>query len=182
MKRYISALVWAPLLLGLSYLGGIYTAVLVSILTVLALLEFLNIVKRLGITVWYKLTIAFACIWLLNMFFGNKEWMMPILICWLIMTFGRLALQYPKVNLEEASYNLLGLIYPVAFYSYLYLLRQLPQGAIWTFFTLFLVWSTDTLAYLIGRGFGHFPLRRKLVQIKLLKDLLAVYWGVLLLD
>jgi phosphatidate cytidylyltransferase len=161
LKRYISALVWAPLLLGLSYLGGIYTAVLVSILTVLALLEFLNIVKRLGITVWYKLTIAFTCIWLLNMFFGNKEWMMPILICWLIMTFGRLALQYPKVNLEEASYNLLGLIYPVAFYSYLYLLRQLPQGAIWTFFTLFLVWSTDTLAYLIGRGFGHFPLAPK---------------------
>jgi phosphatidate cytidylyltransferase len=161
LKRFISALVWAPLLLGLSYLGGAYTAVLVSILTILALLEFLNIIKHLGIKVWYILTIAFTFIWLLNMFIGNKEWMMPILICWIIITFGRLAMQYPEVNLEEACYNLLGMIYPVAFYSYLYLLRQLPQGVIWTFFTFFLVWSTDTFAYLIGRGFGHYPLAPK---------------------
>lgn len=161
MKRFISALVWAPLLLGLSYLGGVYTAVLVSILTIMALLEFLNIVKHLGIKVWYILTIGFTFLWLLNMFIGNKEWMMPILICWLIITFSRLAMQYPEVNLEEASYNLLGIIYPVVFYSYLYLLRQLPQGVVWTFFTFFLVWSTDTFAYLIGKGFGHYPLAPK---------------------
>jgi CDP-diglyceride synthetase len=127
----------------------------------MALLEFLNIVKHLGIKVWYILTIGFTFLWLLNMFIGNKEWMMPILICWLIITFSRLAMQYPEVNLEEAGYNLLGIIYPVVFYSYLYLLRQLPQGVVWTFFTFFLVWSTDTFAYLIGKGFGHYPLAPK---------------------
>jgi phosphatidate cytidylyltransferase len=180
LKRFISALVWAPLLLGLSYLGGVYIAVLVSILTILALLEFLNIVKHLRIKVWYTLVIIFTVIWLLNMFIGYKEWMMPILICWLIIIFGRLAMQYPEVNLEEASYNLLGMIYPVAFFSYLYLLRQLPQGIIWTFFVFFLVWSTDTFAYLIGKGFGRNPLAPKVSPNKTVEGSVGGLLGCLI--
>lgn len=180
MKRFISALVWAPLLLGLSYLGGVYIAVLVSILIILALFEFFNIVKHLGIKVWHTLIITFTFIWLLNMFIGHKEWMMPILICWLIIIFGRLAMQYPEVNFEEASYNLLAMIYPVAFFSYLYLLRQLPLGVVWTFFTFFLVWSTDTFAYLIGKGFGHNPLAPKVSPNKTVEGSVGGLLGCLI--
>lgn len=180
MKRFISALVWAFLLLGLSYLGGGYIAVLVSILIILALWEFLNIIKHLGIKVWYPLIITFTFIWLLNLFVGQKEWMMPILICWIIIIFGYLVMQYPKVNLEEASYNLLGMIYPVVFFSYLFLLRQLPQGVIWTFFTFFLVWSTDTFAYLIGKGFGSNPLAPKVSPNKTVEGSVGGLLGCLI--
>jgi phosphatidate cytidylyltransferase len=132
--------------------------ILVSVLTVLALLEYLKIIEHLGIKAWNITIISFTVFWLLNIFYGSKEWMLPILIFWLIIAFSRLALEYPRISLEEASYNLLAIIYPVGFFSYLYLLRQLPQGLTWTFLTFFLVWATDTFAYLIGKGIGKHPL------------------------
>ncbi|HWQ89387.1 MAG TPA: phosphatidate cytidylyltransferase [Desulfitobacteriaceae bacterium] len=177
LKRIISALIWASLLLGLSYFGGIYTVLLVSILTILALLEYLKIIEHLGIKVWHVTVITFALFWLFNIFYGSKEWIMPILILWLIIVFGRLALRYPQVSLEEASYNLLAIIYPVGFFSYLFLLRQLPQGLTWTFLTFFLIWATDVFAYLIGKGIGKHPLAPKISPHKTIEGAIGGLCG-----
>lgn len=155
LKRTISALIGAPLLLGLTYLGGSYTAFLVAILTVLALWEFLRIGEHMGIRPWYKIATIGALIWLCVVFWGNKDLILPMLILWLIFTLGRLALQYPGLTIHEVGYNFLALIYSVVLLSHLYLLRQLPQGIKWTFMTFFLVWATDTGAYLIGRAVGR---------------------------
>ncbi len=180
MKRIISALIWASLLLGLSYLGGVYTVLLVSLLTILALLEYLKIIEHLGINVWQVTIITFTLLWLLNVFYGSKELMFPILILWLIIAFGRLALGYPQVSLEEASYNLLAIIYPVGFFSYLYLLRQLPQGLTWTFLTFFLIWATDVFAYLIGKGIGKHPLAPKVSPHKTVEGAIGGLCGSIL--
>ena len=180
LKRLIGALIWAPLLLGLSYLGGVYTAFLVSILAILALREFLHIGEHMKIKAWYTLTIAFSLVWLVNIFIGNKEWMLPLLVFWVIIAMSRLALQYPQIKLEEVGYNLLAVIYPVVLYSYLYLLRQNSQGINWTFLTFLLVWSTDTFAYLIGRRFGRHLLAPKVSPKKTLEGALGGLLGSVL--
>ncbi|TGE31211.1 phosphatidate cytidylyltransferase [Desulfosporosinus sp. Sb-LF] len=155
IKRTLSALIGAPLLLGLTYLGGSYIAFLVAALTLLALWEFLKIGEHMGMRAWHKLTMLFAGVWLISLFMGGKEWMFPVLVLWLLIGFGRLALTYPKTLLPEASFNLLSVLYTVVMLSHLYLLRQLPRGLEWTFLTIFLVWATDTGAYLIGRQYGR---------------------------
>ncbi len=177
LKRSISALVWAPLLLGLSYFGGVYTALLVSILIILALREFLLIGKHLGINPWYTLTTGFTLVWLGNIFMGNKEWMLPILIFWAIISFGRLALHYPQVKLDEVGFNLLAVFYSVVLFSYFYLLRQLDHGITWTFLTLFLVWATDIFAYLIGRRFGQHLMAPQISPKKTLEGALGGLLG-----
>jgi len=177
LKRLISALIWAPLLLGLSYFGGVYTAFLVSILIILALREFLLMGEHLGIIAWYSLTTVFTLIWLVNIFIGHKEWMLPILVFWVVITFSRLALQYPQVKLEEVGFNFLAVIYSVVLFSYLYLLRQIDHGISWSFLIFFLVWSTDTCAYLIGRRFGQHLLAPKVSPKKTLEGSLGGLLG-----
>ncbi|HUX46760.1 MAG TPA: phosphatidate cytidylyltransferase [Desulfosporosinus sp.] len=153
--RTISALIGAPLFLGLIYLGGQYTAFLVAVLTLLALQEFMQIGKQMGMNVWSKLTTLVTVVWLISLLIGGAELMLTVLVFWLLIGLGRLALTYPRTSLSEASFNLLAVLYSVVLLSHLYLLRQLPNGIEWTFLTIFLVWATDTGAYLIGRQFGR---------------------------
>lgn len=155
LKRLISASIGAPILLVLTYLGGPYTSFLVTVLTLFALWEFLHIGKHMGLRPWYKHTTFFTAIWLIILFADAKEWMMPVIVLWLLAGFGRLALKYPKTTFAEASFNILAFFYAPLLLSYLYLLRQLPRGIQWAFLTFLLVWATDTGAYLIGRKFGR---------------------------
>lgn len=157
-KRTMSALIGAPILLGLIYLGGPYTAFLVAVLTLLALHEFLKIGIQMGVNAWYIQTTLATAVWLTSLFIGREEWIIAALLFWFLICLGRLALTYPKSPLWEANYNLLAVLYAVVLLSHLYLLRQLPRGVEWTFLTIFLVWATDTGAYLIGRQFGRHPL------------------------
>ena len=154
VKRTISALLSAPLFLGLIYLGGQYTAFLVVVLTLLALREFMQIGEHMGIRAWSNLTTLVTVVWLISLLSGGAEWMLMVLVFWLLIGLGRLALTYPRTSLSEASFNLLAVLYSVVLLSHLYLLRQLPNGMEWTFITISLVWSTDIGAYLIGRQFG----------------------------
>lgn len=154
-KRTISALIGAPIFLELIYLGGAYTAFLVVVLTLLSLREFLQIGEHMDMRAWYKLTMLVTVVWLINLFVGGKQWMMLVLVFWLLIGLGRLALTYPKTSLLEASFNLLSVLYSVVLLSHIYLLRQLPRGMEWTFLTILMVWATDIGAYLIGRQFGR---------------------------
>jgi phosphatidate cytidylyltransferase len=154
-RRTISALIGAPIFLVLTYLGGPYTAFLVAILALLSLWEFLKIGEQMGMPAWYKLTTLVAVVWLISLFSGGKEWMMPMLVFWLLIGLGRVALTYPKTQFLEAIFNLFSLLYTVFLLSHFYLLRQLPGGKEWTFLTIILVWATDIGAYLIGRQFGR---------------------------
>lgn len=155
LKRTLSALIGAPLLLGLTYLGGPYTAFLVAALTLLALWEFMRIGERMGMQTWYIQTTIITVVWLINLFIGSREWLLSALVFSLLLVLGRLALTYPKTSLSEATFNLLAFLYAVVLLSHLYMLRQLPGGLELTFLTIFLVWATDTGAYLIGRQFGR---------------------------
>ncbi|HBW39078.1 phosphatidate cytidylyltransferase [Desulfosporosinus sp. BICA1-9] len=153
--RTMSALIGAPIFLALIYFGGSYIIFLVTLLTLLALREFLQIGEQMGIRSWRKFSTIFAVIWLIGLFNDGGDWMLPALLLWLLIGFGRLALTYPKTSLNEANYNILSVVYTVILLSHLYLLRELPRGIEWTFLTIFLVWATDTGAYLIGRQFGR---------------------------
>jgi phosphatidate cytidylyltransferase len=173
LTRIISALIGGPLFLGLIYMGGGYSAFLVAVLTLLALREFMLIGEQIGIRTWSKLTTLVTVIWLISMLIGGEEWMLPVLIFWLLIGFGRLALNYPRTSLAEASFNLIAVFYSVVLLSYLYLLRQLPRGIEWTFLIIFLVWATDMGAYLIGRQFGNHLLARQISPKKTVEGALG---------
>lgn len=154
VKRIISALIGAPLLLGLTWLGGTYLAVTILILALLALKEFLNIGQQAKLTTNTGLIFSFCAFWLIIFVIGYTQWLLPLGIIWFIIVFASYALSYPDKSYAEASYNFLALIYPVVLFTYLYYLRELPNGFLWCIYVFVTVWITDTGAYVTGNAFG----------------------------
>jgi phosphatidate cytidylyltransferase len=153
--RTLSALIIVPVLLGLTWLGGLYTAFLVAVISILALRECLAIGQKMGLAMWSFSTGLFSLTWLLLVFRGATEWMLPLLIIWLLFSLGKMALRYPTVQFSELGYNFFAPIYTVVLFSQLFLIRGMENGIAWSFLTFILVWMTDTFAYLIGRALGR---------------------------
>lgn len=152
--RTLSAMVFVPLILGLTYLGGPYTALLVSVLSLLALKEILAIGESMRFKSWYLSSGVFSLVWLMLIFQGKTQWLFPLFIVWFLFALGKMALGYPTIHLGEAGFNCFAPLYTVVLLSHLYLIRGLPDGMNWVFLTFILVWTTDTFAYLIGRLMG----------------------------
>lgn len=157
-KRILSALIGAPILLLLTWLGGYYLIVLVIGLAILGLKEFLEIGQKAGLVSHSKHIGLFCILWLFVFGTGYTQWLLPLGIIWFIIVFGRYALAYPDISYAEATFGFMALIYPVTLLTYLYFLRELPNGLFWCFFVFLLVWITDSGAFFVGNAFG----RRKL--------------------
>lgn len=154
IQRVLSALIGAPLILIITWLGGKFLAVTVVILALLALREYLKIGQKSGLIVHTSLTSVFCVIWLAVFLAGYSEWLLPLGILWFIVVFAGYAFTYPASNFTEASFSVLALVYPVMLFSYLYFLRELPQGFLWCVYVFATVWITDTGAYFVGITLG----------------------------
>lgn len=154
IQRILSALIGAPLLLVLTWLGGRFLAVMVVILALLALREYLQIGQKSGLKIHKSLTAVFCVIWLAVFLAGYTEWLLPLGIIWFIVVFARYTFIYPANSFAEASYSVLALVYPVILFTYLYYLRELPHGFLWCVYVFATVWLTDTGAYFVGITLG----------------------------
>ncbi|RNC63083.1 MAG: Phosphatidate cytidylyltransferase [Candidatus Dichloromethanomonas elyunquensis] len=158
-KRILSALIGAPLLLFLTWLGGMYLALTVTVLALLGLREFLEIGRKANLISRSKLIVIFCILWLGMFLLGYHTWLLPLGLIWFVLIFGVFALNYPDIPFAQASYGFLAFVYPVALFMYLYFLRELPQGQTWCFYVFTIVWATDTGAFFLGTVFG----KRRLV-------------------
>ncbi|MGI6449822.1 MAG: phosphatidate cytidylyltransferase [Desulfitobacteriia bacterium] len=161
-KRIISALIGAPLLLFITWLGGFYLALLVAGLALLGLREFIVIGRKAELVGSSQhIIVIFNILWLAVFLTRQTEWLLALAMIWFIIIFGRHALSYPRMAFAEAAFSFLALIYPVALFTYLYHLRELPNGFIWCLFIFLLVWITDSGAFFIGNALGKRKLAPK---------------------
>lgn len=161
IKRMLSALIGAPLVLLLTWLGGFYLAILVVGLALLGLKEFLEIGQKAGLVRHSKDSLLFCLLWLVVFLTGHTELLLPLGLIWFILVFGRYALSYPEMSFTEASFGFIAFVYPVVLFTYLYYLRELPHGVSWCFFVFLLVWITDSGAFFVGNAFGKRKLAPK---------------------
>lgn len=159
VKRILSALIGAPLLLVLTWLGGWYLSIAVVILALLGLKEFLQIGQKAGLVNKLWPAVVYSILWLAIFLLGRTEWMLPLAIIWFMLTFGSYALRYPNQSLASSTYYFLALIYPVFLFTYLYSLREI--GVSWCFLVFLLVWLTDTGAFFVGNTLGKRKLAPK---------------------
>lgn len=172
-KRILSALVGAPLLLLLTWLGGFYLAFLVVGLALLGLKEFLEIGQKAELVSHSKYIGIFCILWLIVFLAGYTEWLIPLGMIWFISVFGRYALSYPDLSFAQASFGFLSFIYPVALFTYLSFLRELPHGLYWCFFVFLLVWITDSGAFFVGNALGKRKLAPKVSPNKSIEGALG---------
>ena len=157
------------------WMGGIYFAVIVGVLTLLALHEYAELLKKQNLRPQTAL-LAIISIGLLTVIFilAQNPRMLPgqfpkncerfLTLALVIVFFITLGFELfrgdPDQGLINAAANLFGAVYIGFMFAYILLLRFISSenGLFYLIFTTFVTWANDTAAYFIGVKFGKHKL------------------------
>ncbi|MBN1932195.1 MAG: phosphatidate cytidylyltransferase [Desulfobacterales bacterium] len=166
-KRLITSVVAIPLLVLFISMGGAFLfAVFISVVCILALREFFRIVfasgeKNRSLVLVLCIVTFLISLLMIAAAYRNSFDLVSGLIAFSLMIGGLISLKqfhaYPSV-LQDLRKQLQALIYIPLLLSYLVLIRNSPNGIIWIFFLLCIVFSGDSGSYYMGTYWG----RRKL--------------------
>ena len=164
-QRVKAAAVFIPLVLILIYFGGWAFNAFITLILILAALEFSRLFSKLGYRSFTPLLAAGVLLFLLQRWFLPGEhlgWLLSLLVLGAAMT---ALIQYESGVKEAAAgftANLAGMLYLGWLGSYFIALRNLPNGLGWTLTALPATWLADSGAYFFGRWFGKRKLAPKL--------------------
>lgn len=157
-ERFISALVLAPLVLGLAYLGGLWFLGLMLLVGFLAGWEYFSLLVQGGSAPlrWPGLIGILAVI---AEAYWAQAWSLRLLLTALIVLSLVIALfRSGQTPVTDWAWSLAGVIYFGLLLNHFVALRNLPAGLQWLLLGLLLTWITDTGAYFSGRGLGKHKL------------------------
>jgi phosphatidate cytidylyltransferase len=162
--RIGSGVLFVPLLILLTRVGGLSFLALVAALVVTGLFEFYQMMRHKGLepTTWFGIATSLALLWVA--FRPHMSQADLLATAALLLALG-LALRHPELprQVERLSVTLFGVLYVGWLTAHLVLLRELPwragtpyaDGASYVFLAFFVTWSCDTGAYAVGRWLGR---------------------------
>jgi len=156
--RFKSALVFVPLILAVSYVGGaVYGLVILAALGIGAW-EYWRLLKTMGYFVALPLMLGGILALLLLRLFTGFAYMdlalVVILVACAILSLDRFDKQDAQAVLTFAL-HISGILYIGWLGGYFFSLRALPNGAWWTMLSLGLVMLVDLGAYIFGVPLGR---------------------------
>jgi len=187
--RIYVALVWVPLLLLISYVGGIFLLVFVLAATYLGLLEFCRLAQSRGLKADLPYMAILGAVLILSVYFRAYEFLFfvvalaTLLLCLMHLYRGQGADLFPNLGV-----NLFGLLYVAGLFSYFVAVRNISSvegwrhgsGAGWLMLTLVVIWIDDTFAYFFGKWWGKRPLAANVSPNKTVEGAIAGAVGALL--
>ncbi|MEW5717341.1 MAG: phosphatidate cytidylyltransferase [Chloroflexota bacterium] len=158
--RVITAFFLIPLILGSVYLGGLVFFALVTLALLFAGDEFFKMARGVGYRTMPVIGWALIALFAWNAF-DPADYFRPILAGVIILTLVLGVFRHTDGWLAGWAITLAGALYVGGLGAYFLLVRNLPNGTIWTTAALVTAWMTDTGAYLAGTRLGRhkfFPL------------------------
>ena len=162
-QRVLTALIGAPLVVGMIYLGGWFFGGLMLLVGLLAQREFYALAEAGGTRPLVSVGLVVGGVLIVRSLVPFAEPLAVIgLVAILVAELYR-RLDGPISNLAVTGF---GAIYPALLVGYFVDLRVLgaqgelgEEGAFWlTLVVLVAIWASDTLAYFTGRALGKHPL------------------------
>jgi len=150
--RIISAVIGIPVLLFILYQGGLAWTALFLLLAVIALYEYLDMMKKHG----HKPQFIIAYGLLLLMLFHEQaaQYFLPLLLAIIILIVLEFVLMYPKFSLEDIAINFLGTFYIGFLFSFAMQMQTIEQPFFAMLLVLLVTWGSDIGGYLFGRLWG----------------------------
>lgn len=166
--RIVIGLIFAPLLVLLAWVGGLWFAGLVMLLVGLGISEFYRMMMDRGMRPSGRLGLAMALVLCALSFTGTPSQTNLLFTAGLLLIFcAELLRSEGERGIEPMAVTLFGILYVGWLSVHLVFLRELPHalgqdyavGATYVFLAFFLTWACDTAAY----GFGLWLGRRRLL-------------------
>lgn len=184
--RTITGILGGAILIWMIYLGFLPFFLFVGFLVVLGLLEFYNLMDKMG----YKCSRFFGLILsilIVGMFFLTKgsfsfdkyEIFLPVgFSVFFLLVFSSSIFFTKTKNLEKVFLNstvtITGVFYVSWLLSHLILIRDLPiYGKNYVFILFFCVWALDIFAYIFGMKFGKHRLAENISPKKSIEGSIA---------
>lgn len=193
--RVITAIVGIIAVLCLVWLGGWFLTGAVLIVSLIALMEYERMLKKISIRIYTKpAALALAAIILSSGFYSVKVFTAVLFLAFCLLLFLILAIK--KEEMTDLIYTAFGVVYFGIGFGTLSLLRGsrelLPAGAVnadpgifLILFVLVCTWASDSFAYLAGRSLGKHKMAPHISPNKTVEGLIGgaigcVVLGVLL--
>ena len=164
LARVLTAAVAAPVVVWLTWIGGLPFTLLILVAVGISLYEFLAMVEKSS-------PVCIATVWILGIalawgstttWFSHHAWMVLVLGVMIILL---VYLFFPgsvvRGAAERAALSMLAVFYAAALPACLIHLRMLRDGWAWVLLAMIITWGSDTAAYFSGRAFG----KRKLYPL-----------------
>ncbi len=156
LQRILSALALIPIVLGLTYLGGIWFALGVLAAALIAGYEFFRMVEHLGHSPSMIVGLGLIAFLLLDAFCpGHEIARLAIAGGIMVLLVGQVMRGNAPGFLADWSFTLTGALYVGGLAGHMISVRQLPHGLEWIVLTFLVTWTCDTAAYLVGTRWGR---------------------------
>lgn len=146
--RLKSAILLVIITLAVMYFGGWYlygVLFAISIIGMTELYKVLNVSKNLGIVGYIA-----SCVWYIMMAFKKEEYVMILIIGFLMILMMVYVFTFPKFNIEQVCLVFFGLVYVSIMLSFIYRIRIYEDGLFIVWLVFFGSWISDTFAYCVG--------------------------------
>lgn len=150
--RIISAVIGIPVLLFILYQGGLAWTALFVLLAVIALYEYLDMMRKHGHIPQFL--IAYGLLFLMLFREQAAQYFLPLLMVIIMLIVLECVLMYPKFSLEDIAINFLGAFYIGFLFSFALLMKTIQQPFYVMLLVLLVTWGSDIGGYLFGRLWG----------------------------
>ncbi|GIV76149.1 phosphatidate cytidylyltransferase [Litorilinea aerophila] len=179
ITRIVVGILAIPLVLLPIWLGGVWCLMLFLAVSLIGGMEFYTLAQRAG----YRPVRALGLLWLAALVLSHwaPAHLPPTVVLGsgLILTLI-LALGQHQTPMHTWMSTSVGAIYLGTMLGQALALRQLPQGAWWIFFGLFITWINDTGAYFTGVTVGRHKLWPRLSPKKTWEGTVGGWMGAAL--
>ena len=158
--RLISIAILLPVVIVIILIGQWPYAFLVSAFTLLASVEYTQMLRRKKYALALPCIFAINLLWIADALWGNAVWLAPGLAGLTLLTVGWILYRRDRHSTAadptaEWALTLAGGMYMGIGGAYLWRMRALPDGLWWTLTALPVVWISESMAYLVGRRWGR---------------------------
>ena len=163
--RLASAFVLIPIVLGSVYFGGLAFFATIAVALLLAGYEYFDMTRRAGHQPMTLLGLALIALFLLDAYahsdpgmkaiFGPESWQREILTAAIFFSLIFAVFWRREDWMASWALTFAGVLYIGGLGASAILVRNLPNGLVWTAIALVTVWATDTGAYFVGTRIGR---------------------------
>jgi len=164
LKRWVTALSILPLLFWVILKGGLAFCIFIGIVALISLWEYYRIVfNNSRKSIFSPITIIglFAAPWMIYAAHSGQFYLVSWIVASNLLLVGLVSVFLFKNNpsvLEDATKQVLGIVYVPLLLTNIILIRDGREGAVWIFFLLFLVFFGDIGAFYAGSYLGKHKL------------------------
>jgi phosphatidate cytidylyltransferase len=156
--RFASVAVLLPVIFASVILGGPFFLAVMALATLVAMIEFLGMLRHAGYRPSYPLGLGLVVFFLADGFAPQLGLLHPAIFIGVLFVLIAILWQSEQSNfLVNWALTVVGAIYIGGLGAHLLLLRGLPEGQVFTGVTLLAVWATDGAAFLAGSRWGKHP-------------------------